>query len=280
MSQRADMSQRELWLWLAVILFANQLLVPPLDPTVVAPAEGTLAAILQALTARSVFYYLGWYVVFSLLSASNAERPATRLDLAVALPIALANVIPGLGSNWPATTAAALFLLARGQNDAKLKGAAIVLLALCLNGYWGAKLFDVFAYYIVRADAALVGMVLAATQPGMEWNGAVIGRPAGHSLLVFGPCSSFHNISLGLLGWVSLVKLSRPNWMRGDWAIALSICAVVIALNASRLYLMALSAESYDYWHRGPGETIFAWLTTGSVLLISLWGALRRGEPA
>jgi len=274
------MSQRELWLWLAVILLANQLLLPPIDPNVVAPAEGVPATVVQALLTRSVFYYLGWYVVFSLILASGSERPASALDLAIAFPIVLTNVVPGFGTNWPATTVTAFLIYGRGRDDANLKAAATVLLALCINGYWGAKLFDIFAFYVVRLDAALVGLALAATQPGMEWSGAVVGRPNAHSLLVLGPCSSFHNISLGLLAWISLLKLVRPRWMSGDWVIPVIISAVVVLLNVCRLYLMALGPEQYTYWHRGPGEEIFAWITTVSVLALSLWGALRRGAKA
>ena len=270
--------RRELLFWLACILIANQLYFPPIDPSVTAPsdAQGGLT-LFRAVFSRSIFYYLGWYAVLSLLMASDAWHPATARDIAVTLSAALLNFIPTSSSSWLATTAVALFLLVRGRQDAYLSAAAAVLLALSFNGFWGPKLFDVFAYYIVHVDAALVGAALAATQPGMEWNGTIVGQPGGHSLLIFGPCSSFHNISLGLLCWVSITKLVRTSWTRADLAVALSICAIIVLLNASRLYLMALGPGYYVYWHGGPGEQLVAWAMTVLVLLISLWGAARLG---
>jgi exosortase/archaeosortase family protein len=95
---------------------------------------------------------------------------------------------------------------------------------------------------------------------------------------MFGPCSSFHNISLGLLCWVAITKLRRPDWAPGDaWVAALVVVAVVL-LNTGRVYLMALSAEMYDYWHTGFGAHLFALVASAAVIAISVWGALRRAH--
>ena len=39
-----------------------------------------------------------------------------------------------------------------------------------------------------------------------------------------------------------------------------------------------VDAESFEYWHVGTGQQIFAWATTLSVLALSLYGALRMGR--
>jgi hypothetical protein len=265
--------RREFLLWLACILFVSQILVPPLGLSGEDPQDFP-----QTLLARSVFFYLGWYAVVALLLASNPNQPITRFEVVTALSLAALNFLPVQSSNWLSTTAVGLFLFFGSRNDNKLKAAATVLLALSFNGYWGPKFFNIFGYWILRADAALVGTALVATQPGIEWHETVIGWPGGHSVLIFSPCSSFHNISLGLLCWVSVTKLFRTSWARGDLAIALAVCATVILLNATRLYLMALSSQHYVYWHGGTGEHLFAWASTMMVLLISLWGAVRLGR--
>lgn len=265
--------RREFLLWLACILFANQILV-----LLVGIPGGDTLGIAQALLSRSVFFYLGWYVVVTLLLASKPDQPVSPFEVATALSLAALNLLPALSSNWLSTTAVAVFLLFSSRSDNKVKAAATVLLAVCFNGYWGPKFFDLFAYYLLRADAALVGAALYLTQPGMGWEETIIGRPGVHTVLIFSPCSSFHNISLGLLCWISVTKMTRTSWMRGDFAVALVVCATVILFNATRLYLMALSNERYIYWHEGPGEQVVAWGTTMSVLLISLWGAARSGK--
>lgn len=266
-------SRREFLLWLACIFFASQVLVAPIGLAGEDPLDFP-----QALLSRSVFFYLGWYVIVALLLASNPDQPVTRFEIPTALSLVALNFLPVQSSNWLSTTAFGLYLFFTSRDDNKLKAAATVLLALSVNGYWGPKFFNVFGYWILRADAALVGTALVATQPGIGWHETVIGWPGGHSVLIFSPCSSFHNISLGLLCWVSVTKLFRTSWARGDFAVALAVCATVVLLNAIRLYLMALSSEHYAYWHGGTGEQLFAWASTMSVLLISLWGAVRLGR--
>lgn len=268
------MKRREFLIWLVCVLLANQIFSFP------ATASGTpLEMLATALISKSVFYYLGWYAAFSLLLASDPEQPVSRIDVAFAMSAALLNFLPGPSApSWVSVSAVAFLLFVRSDGDNKLKAAAAVLLALAYNGYWGPKFFDIFAYYLLRADAALVGAALSLTQPGMSWQETIIGRPGEHSVLIFNPCSSFHNISLGLLCWVSLTKLVRTSWVRGDLGVALAVCAAVISWNATRLYLMALSNDHYTYWHQGPGEQIVAWGTTMTVLLISLWGTVQVGR--
>ena len=201
-----------------------------------------------------------------------------QIRLLFALSIALLNFFSNYSVPWISTTVTGLFLLATSRGDATLKAVAAVLLALSFNGLWGPKFFDFFAFQLLRADAALVGTALSVTQPGLGWHETIVGSPDGHRVFIYNPCSSFHNISLGLLCWVALTKLVRTSWVRQDIFVALAVCAVVILFNGSRLYIMALSPDRFTYWHDGFGAQLFAWGTTFAVLLISLWGALRVGR--
>jgi hypothetical protein len=273
-----SIERRELFVWLACIILANDILFLSVHPPAGAPPlADPLQAIVHALASKNVFHYLAWYAVFSLLLASDRHQPARALDVALALSTASLIVLPTHLWVWLSATLTGLYLLAAHPNDARLSAAATVVLALAFNAYWGPRLFDFLAYYILRADAVFVGTLLWLTQPGMGWEGTIVGNPEGHRVFIYSPCSSFHNISLGLLCWVSLTKLFRTTWARADLAIALLVCAAVIGLNAIRLYLMALSLEHYRYWHGGAGERLVAWATTTVVLLISLRGAMRVG---
>jgi hypothetical protein len=276
-----SIARRELFLWLACIIAVNDILFLSANPPGGAPAlANPLEAIVHTLASKNVFHYLAWYAVVSLVLGSDRRQPASTLDVALALSTASLIVLPVYLWVWLSATLTGLYLLAAHRNDARLAAAAAVLLALAFNGYWGPRLFDFLAYYILRADAVLVGTVLSLTQPGMSWEGTIVGKPEGHRVFIYSPCSSFHNISLGLLCWVSLTKLVRTSWERSDLAVALLVCAAVITLNATRLYLMALSPGHYSYWHGGIGEQLMAWATTATVLLISLGGAVRVGKRA
>jgi exosortase/archaeosortase family protein len=271
----AAIGRRELFIWLVFILLANQLL-----RLNAASLSGLGEALFDALQNKSAIYYLGWYATLQLLLDDRTEEAATKSDVAFALSVTLFNFLPGYSIPWLSATATGLYLLATSRGNTRQNAAAAVLLALAFNGFWGPKLFDFFAIYLLRADAALVGAALSATQSGMSWDDTIVGTPEGHRVLIFGPCSSFHNISLGLLCWVAISRLVRQVWRWQDLWIGLAVCTAVVLLNGTRLYLMALNPESFGYWHHEFGATIFTWVTTLTILLISLWGIYRTERQA
>lgn len=268
-------SRRELFLWLAALLLANQILrVQGENP------QQYLTDIGWVLAGKSVFYFLAWYAVFTLLASSNTSRAVERGEFVFALAIFLFNFLPAYSVVWLSATAVAVYLWLRSENDKALAAAAAVLLAIVLNGFWGPHVFDLVAPYLLRADAALVSLVLSVVGDGEVYREeSVVGIAGRRGIIVYAPCSSFHNISLGLLCWVAVTKLVRVNWVRGDAAIAALIVATVIILNVGRLTIIASRPEDYEYWHVGSGAEMFVWLTTAAVLAISLWGALRTQQP-
>jgi len=263
------MSRGELFTWLACVLATNQLFAVPS-----ASATAFIDAFVTGFATRSIFYYLGWFAVFRLLYEGDPQTRPTRTDVAFVLLITMLNFLPATSVSWVSTTAFGLFLFAtRPRADHKFQAAAAVLLALAFNGFWGPLVFDFFAFPLLRADAAFVGGLLYLTQPGMSWAQTIVGTPEGHSVLIYGPCSSFHNVSLGLLCWVTITRLARTDWMVKDVLIAFAVCAIVVVLNGTRLYLMALGPDYFTYWHDGFGQHLFNWATAFGVLFASLWGA-------
>jgi hypothetical protein len=268
-----SIGRRELFIWVAAILAANCLLRVDASSAAQVPA-----ALVQALGSRSAFQYLAWYALFRLLADSNRTAPASSTDIAFALFATLVPFFPMNPLVWLSATATAAYLLATRRGDGKLGAAGIVLLALAINGLWARQFFDVFALFLLRADAAVVAAALSLTQPGIIWHDTLITSP-GHSIVIFGPCSSFHNLSLSLLCWVALSKLGRTAWAPRDAFVALLIFTTVVLFNSVRLYFMALSPEQYAYWHSGFGEQLFAWTTPAAVIAISLWGSLQNLRP-
>lgn len=267
-----SISRRELFTWVVSLLAAHYFLMfrggesaSLLDPLV------------QSLVSKSVFHYLGWYAVFQLLADSEASRPATKGDLALGLAVLPIPFLPGEGFVWIAMTGVGIYISATSRYDRKILAAATVVLALSLNGLWGRLLFDLIALSLLKVDAALVGVLLAMTRSGYAWNGNIISSDV-HSIIVLSGCSSFHNISLGLLCWVALTKLARPEWIKGDAWVALAVCGAVLLLNTLRIYLMAFDPESYVYLHTGFGAQLFVWMTSAAVVAISLWGVLRAPQ--
>jgi len=267
-------SRRELFVWLCGILLVNHIAL-----MAVGSGLPPMAAVMDALASRSVFHYLAWLALFQLLLESDPGRDASWLDVAMAAGATLLNSLPAASMLWVAATGAGAYLLVQSGGERRIRAAGGVLVALAFNGLWGPQVFSILGEPLLRADAALVGAALSVTRDGVVWDGTVVGSTGGHSVAIYGPCSSFHNISLGLLGWLAITKLWRPGWVASDLAVATLVCLAVVLLNTGRLYLMALSPDSFVYWHEGFGASLFGWTTAAAVLAVSVWGAL-EGERA
>jgi exosortase/archaeosortase family protein len=266
-------SRRELLIWVAGILAAHDLL------TFRGPAgAGFFGALTQSVVSTSAFHYLAWFAVFRLLADADVSRPSTRGDVALGLAAALLPFLRGQGYLWIAIPVVGIYFYRAVDGSRETRAAAIVLLALAVNGFWGRLIFDVFAPPLLQADAALIGALLSVTRSGYTWHGTIVSS-ADHSIIIVNGCSSFHSISLGLLCWLALTKLARPEWVRGDVGAAVAVCVTALLLNLLRVYLLALSAESYAYWHAGFGAQLFVWTSSAAIVGVALWGVLRAPSP-
>ena len=273
--QRARaLSRRDIFIWAAVILFLNQLFgVAKEMPSV------SLEALVTNLLSVGIFQYLAWYAVFRLLLSSD-PAPAARLrDFLVTAALCLLVFLPSSRMIWVAATGIAIYLWLSDTGDRKVRAAAMVLAALSVQELWGRVFFNLLASYLLRAEAAVVGTMLEAVRSGTVWQDTAIMGPDGHGVVIIGGCSSFHNLSLALLCWVTLSKLRRPSWQVRDFVIGGVIAATMILFNMARICLMAWNVELYQYWHNGIGTEIFGIGASLTILLMSLYGSRPAGRP-
>jgi hypothetical protein len=273
---RLRFSRREMLVWIAATLAAH-MLFQRLD-------FSSVGAFFAQLAGFNTIVCLAWFVVAKLLLASRADEAADAWDYMFAASIYLTSCLASLLTTSITTsaiaTATALNIGFRYGRDADLRAAAAIIGALSINALWGPVFFSFFALELLRADAALVGAVFALTRPDVIWLDTTIGVPGGHTIVVMAGCSSFHNISLALLAWVSLTMLQRRSWVRYDLLVAMAAVAATVSINAVRLYLMAWSRDGYAYWHNGTGAEIYSAAAILSILVIGFEGARRTGRAA
>jgi len=267
----AGLSRPVVLIWAAVILAVSALansadaISPPSQPDI---ATG--------LASVGVFQFLGWYAVFRLLTASDRSRPARWTDVMACLLLCTIVLLPSHRSTWIAATGLAGCLIIRSQADRNLRSAGIVLAALSVQAFWGPILFGLLSFPILNVETEVVAAILNITGVGATWHQNIVTVPGGHAILILSGCSSFHNISLGLLIWLTLSRLRGQSWTPRRIFTGLVIAACVVICNSARLYMMALSAEQFTYWHDGPGASIFAVGVSLLVLILSLIAT--RGE--
>jgi hypothetical protein len=268
-------TRRELFIWFAVIIFATKFL-----QSVSQVSDLSFRDSLFIRTAgMGAFQLLAWFAVFRLLVRESSRDAATRRDFVVIGLLGIINIVLGITNTMPAqrviwivATLAAIYIYLVNTKGSYSRAAATVLLALCVQSLWGPVFFSLFAFDLLRADAAIVSTILDVTRSGYTWHDNVISTQ-GHSIEIYSACSSFHNVSLAILCWVTLTKLNRPTWVATDFIFGAAACAVMIIVNVARLYVAALDYSSYEYWHIGNGSHIFQVGLSVIVLLICLWGA-------
>ncbi len=236
----------------------------------------SLAQLLTDLAGVGIFQLMAWYAIFRLLASSDPAPVAQPRDYLVAIALCCLVFAPSTRIIWVAALGVAIFGWLANGDDRRLRAASIVLAALSVQEFWGRIVFKLFALPLLRAETAVVGTILQAVRKGTVWQGNVITGPDGHGIVVYDLCSSFHNLSLAALCWVTVRSLRDRRWQARDFVTGAVVGITMVLLNVMRLGLMAWNADLYDYWHDGPGAQIFAISASTGILLISLYGSSER----
>jgi hypothetical protein len=272
--QRAgDLARRDVFIWGAAILFLNQIFGEAKEMT------GTsIEALVANLGAIGIFQYMAWYAVFRLLASSSAVPAARARDVLVTAVLCLLVFLPTSRMIWVPATGIAFYLWRFSAGDPKLRAAGIVLAALSVQELWGHILFNLITFPLLRAETAVVGTLMDLIRPGTVWQDNMVRAPSGFGIIIINSCSSFHNLSLALLCWVTISRLSHQDWRARDFVFGAVIGFVMIMFNVVRLCLMGWSIDLYHYWHDGIGAEMFAVGASLTILLLSLYAARPSGR--
>ena len=193
-------------------------------------------------------------------------------DIAVSAVLVFLMILPVSAMSWLAVTALALYILLFTAASELCRRGAIILLATTVPMLWSRLLFDLFRNLILELDASLVALMLGTYRSGnlVEF--------ADHSgtLLILPPCSSLANVSLAMLGWVTISQVMRHRWSHQDILWCLLACASVVAVNVTRISLMGLSHSHYDAIHNTEGNIVANAITLGLMVLICMLGVRRE----
>ena len=263
----SSLSRSEVFIWACAIVFLNQLFGAAKETMSASPSE-----LISQLGAVGVFQLMAWFAVFRLLIASG-PAPAQLRDLLVVAAICCFVLVPSPESVWLTALGLAIYGWLVSRGDQRQRAAAIVLAALSVQEFWGRVVFKFFALPLLRAETVVVGTMLQAIRPGTVWRDNVITGPNGHSIVLYDLCSSFHNLSLAALCWVTVRNLRDRPWQTRDFLLGGAVGLTMVLCNVTRLCLMAWDEDLYRYWHWGDGKTIFDLGASTAILALSLYGS-------
>src|SRR5262249_5288551 len=157
--------------------------------------------------------------------------------------------------------------------------AGVVLAALATQQLWGHLFFDLVAVHLLSAEAALIGTLLDIARPGTVWQDNLIIEPNGYSLVLLAGCSSFHNLSLAMLCWLTGSRWRTQDWRTRHFAVGAMIGGTMVLFNIARICLMSWNLDFYLYWHDGTGAEIYEIAASLTVLLMSLYASKPARRP-
>ncbi len=195
-------------------------------------------------------------------------------DLAVGAGFLFQVILPVGPLSWFAVTGLCLYVFV-STNDSSLRRGAAILLATTVPMLWGRMVFELFATPILQADALLVGWLL-----GTRRIGNMVEFADGSGLLVIEPgCSSFTNVSLAFLCWVTVSRFVCHKKSVYDLLWCLLACAAVVAVNVTRLGMMGVSHAQFRQIHGQWGDMAANTIILGLTIGISALGVRRELFP-
>jgi hypothetical protein len=232
--------------------------------------SGWTAAILSTFEISAVV----WLSCAAGLAMVVRERDGEiqRLDLVVGAVLLVLIVLPIGGLSWLAVTLLSLYAAAFADPPSPLRRGAMILLAVTVPMLWSRLLFRFFANFILQIDASLVSLML-----GTSRSGNLVRFVDGSGTLAIVPyCSSLHNVSLAVLTWVAINQWLGRRWSSSDWQWIVLAGVAVVAVNVTRMSLMALSATHYHAIHGSWGDIVTNLLTLCAVVGLCLMGVRRE----
>jgi hypothetical protein len=209
-------------------------------------------------------------VSFILRDSADEIRP---VDIVVGAGLLVLIILPIGAMSWLALTALSVYMLLLTNATSSRRRGAVILLATTVPMLWSRLLFECFSKFILEIDASLVGWVI-----GTDRVGNMVRFAHGSEILAIYPaCSSLANMSLAFLCWVTISQGVGHRWGPRDILWCSLIVTSVVAVNVTRLSLMALSDWHYQTIHTNQrGEILINLIMSCLIVGISVLGVRRE----
>ena len=192
--------------------------------------------------------------------------PSTALAVCVA-PDGTHPIEP----SWFALTGLAIYVIASSNAGSPMRRGALVFLAITVPMCWGPFFLHVFSRPFLWSDALFVSNLIGTEQIG---NLVKFADGSGY-FQIFPQCSSYHNMSLALLAWISVIQFVRHKSSPQDIFWCLLAVLSVLVVNVTRIALMGLYREHFDTIH-GFGSAIADLVSLSLISAFCILGVRRE----
>ena len=230
------------------------------------------AALSASIFGAGAFNAAAWVMVMTRLLAPAPRRPAPATLAVPLLGSALICVLPIGIALAPGLILLGLGLLMHVALPASRREAGLLVLGLGVS--WGWPFLRLAHAAVGHLDAQAVGFILRFAGLDVLVQGNIVAH-GQFSIEILPACASSSPLAEVALAYIVVALYCRHRLSKADlpWLLASLIYSVV--LTEIRLSLMVPSWADWNWWHNGPGVTVYELIALAGAGLFP-WLALRQ----
>ena len=234
-------------------------------------ADGLATTLMNGL-AISVIVWAAFFFGMVWLARGD-PRPATRLDVLACGGALLTFFLPFSKPSWVGLTLLGSYATLTSERGTDGRRGAALLTAITYPMFWSKQIFWLLSDKILPIDAVIV-----ATLTGLPHTGNAILLRTGGQIFVAPGCSSIANISMSLFCWFLFNQYRNRRPRRTDLVWCAGMSLMMVAINVTRMSLIALNPDQYDLIHGDVGATTASMLSTAATLAICYFGTRHEAD--
>lgn len=230
------------------------------------------AALSASIFSAGAFNAAAWVMVFTRLAAPAPVRNAPGTLAVVVFASALLCLLPIGLALAPALILLGLGLLLHADLPASRREAGLLLFGLGIG--WGWPFLRLAHAAIGYVDAQVVGTILRLSGLDAQVQGNMIAH-GDFSIEILPACASSSPLAEVALAYAVVALYCRHRLSKADLPWLLASLLFSVMLTEFRLALMVPSWADWNWWHNGPGVTIYELVALAGAGLFP-WLATRR----
>ena len=231
-----------------------------------------LSALAAAALGVSAVVWFACFAALSLVLRETGDEAVKTVDGFVGFAVLFLVAVPVKELSWFALAALGLYVIWTSQAGSTMRRGALIFLAITVPMCWGPLSLHAFAQPFLWTDALFVSNLIGTAQTG---NLVKFADGSGY-FQIFPACSSYHNMSLAFLAWISASQFVERKWSPIDLVWCLLAALSVFAVNVTRIGLIGLYRNHFETIHGPFGSTVADCLSLSLILAICLLGVRRE----
>jgi hypothetical protein len=228
---------------------------------------------------NGAFDLLAWTLIFVNARRMTDRAPSSPRQIAWTYLLGLIVIVPVRIASGVALSMLSYMLICDPRATRAGRQIGTIMFALALETFWTSPFLTQLHIFVGRLDAHICAMLLRLFGISAIAHGNVVENQSSEfSIMIWPFCASSMPLAGVTLAFLVIV-FYRNKVMQIQHLVWLFLSFVAsIILTESRLVLMARNQDDFEWWHFGPGLSIYALCALGFAVLFPLWATSGTSE--